>query len=81
MVSELERILSPTGTLIVVEREPLFEGQRDKSCKQLYMKKMEVINSFENLNLIDTIRILPLTDNAILYKFKKKNRNYLSFNQ
>ena len=73
MVSELERILSPTGILLVIEREPLFEGQRDKSCKQLYLKKTEVIESFKNLILIDTIRILPLSDNGILFKFKKKN--------
>ncbi|MBK6381766.1 MAG: methyltransferase domain-containing protein [Chitinophagaceae bacterium] len=44
MISELIRILSPTGTLLIVERTSSYEGQRDKYCKQLYLTKMKSSN-------------------------------------
>jgi ubiquinone/menaquinone biosynthesis C-methylase UbiE len=71
MISELTRILSPTGTLLIVERTSSYEGQRDKYCKQLYLTKEEIIKAFSNLKLVDTIQLQPLSDNAFLFKFTK----------
>ncbi len=71
MISELIRILSPTGTLLIVERTSSYEGQRDKYCKQLYLTKEEILNAFSNLKLVDTIQLQPLSDNAFLFKFTK----------
>jgi ubiquinone/menaquinone biosynthesis C-methylase UbiE len=73
MISELIRILSPTGTLIIVEKTSYYEGERDKACKQLYLSKAEIIKAFSNLKLIDTIPLLPLVDRAVLFKFAKRN--------
>lgn len=71
MISELIRILSPTGILLIVERTPIYEGQRDKYCNQLYMSKQQIIRAFSTLKLVDTIQLQPLTDNAFLFKFRK----------
>lgn len=71
MISELTRILSLTGTLLIVERTSLYEGQRDKYCKQLYLTKEEIIKAFSNLKLVDTIQLQPLSDNAFIFKFTK----------
>jgi len=71
MVSELIRILSPTGTLIVVEKISAYEGERDKSCKQLYLTKENIIRAFKNLKLVDTIPLQPLSKNGFLFKFTK----------
>ncbi|MBK8788166.1 MAG: methyltransferase domain-containing protein [Chitinophagaceae bacterium] len=71
MISELIRILSPTGTLLIVERTSSYEGQRDKYCKQLYLTKDEIIKSFGILKLVDTIQLQPLADNGFLFKFTK----------
>lgn len=73
MISELVRILSPTGTLIIVEKTSSYDGERDKTCKQLYLTKAEIIKSFSNLKLVDTIPLQPLVDKGILFKFMKKN--------
>ncbi len=72
MTTELSRILNSAGTLIIVEKLSSYKGQVDKVCKQVYLTKEEVINSFNNLQLIDTIRLQPLTDNGMIFKFKKK---------
>jgi ubiquinone/menaquinone biosynthesis C-methylase UbiE len=71
MISELKRILSPTGTLIIVERISSYEGERDKSCKQLYLTKEKIIKTFSNLKLVDTIPLQPLSKNGFLFKFTK----------
>jgi ubiquinone/menaquinone biosynthesis C-methylase UbiE len=71
MVSELIRILSPTGTLLIVERTSSFEGQRDKYCNQRYLTKEEIINAFGNLKLVDTIPLQPPSDNGFIFKFTK----------
>ncbi len=72
MTYELSRILSSEGTLVIVEKLSSYKGEKDKKCKQLYLTKEEVINSFKNLQLTDTIRLQPLTENGMIFKFKKK---------
>ena len=73
MVSELTRILSPTGTLIIVENTSCYLGESKKHCILHTIAKEEVINSFSNLELVDTIplKVSPL----FLFKFKKKNNS------
>jgi ubiquinone/menaquinone biosynthesis C-methylase UbiE len=73
MISELSRILNSTGTLLIVEKLSLYNGEKDKKCKQQYLTKEEVISSFKNLQLTDTIRLQPQSENGMLFKFKKKN--------
>ena len=71
MVSELIRILSPTGTLIIVEKISSYQGERDKSCKQLYLTKEDIIKAFSNLKLVDTIPLQPIAKQGFLFKFTK----------
>ena len=71
MISELIRILSPTGTLIIVEKISSYEGELDKSCKQRYLTKENVIKAFSNLKLVDTIPLHPLSKKGFLFKFTK----------
>lgn len=73
MAAELTRILSETGTLLIVEKVSSYEGQRDKQCKELYLTKAAILETFSHLTLVDTIPLLPLSDRGILFKFKKKN--------
>jgi hypothetical protein len=79
MVSELIRILSPSGTLIIVEKISSFEGQRDKGCKQLYMTKEEVIKAFKLLKLVEVIPLIPPADNGFIFKFKKVRDSIISY--
>jgi len=72
MTAELSRILNSTGTLVIVERISSYKGERDKECKQLYLTKEQVISSFGNLILTDTIRIGTPSENGMIFKFKKK---------
>ncbi len=72
MVSELIRILSPTGTLIIVERTSSYKGQMDKECKKLYLTKDEITSTFRNLKFVDAIPLQPLSDNSFIFKFVKK---------
>ncbi len=70
MVTELARILSPTGTLIIVEKIGCFSGEGRKHCKEHSISKDEVIQSFSQLELVDS---LPLLENiSFLFKFKKR---------
>ena len=69
MVSELTRILSDTGTLLIVERVAQYEGHIEKACKKLLLTKEEVISSFEHLQLVDSI--LLYDKDTYIFKFKK----------
>lgn len=72
MVSELVRILSPTGTLVIVERVSSRAGERDKHCKKLYLTREEIIQSFHDLNLAAAIPLKPASENGFVFKFRKK---------
>ncbi|MDB5200664.1 MAG: Methyltransferase type 11 [Ferruginibacter sp.] len=71
MVSELKRILSPTGRLIVVERLPSYPGERDKHCKQLYLTKENILKQMGSLKLLDSVPLQQHSKQGLLLTFTK----------
>lgn len=50
MLQEMRRILIVGGKLIVVEAEPIKEGEKDPYCKKLLMTKQEIIDVLQKGN-------------------------------
>lgn len=48
MISELYRILSDDGILIVMEPEPAYSGQKDRNCKRKYLTKEQLLTMFSS---------------------------------
>ncbi|MBP6620399.1 MAG: class I SAM-dependent methyltransferase [Leadbetterella sp.] len=70
MIEELFRILKPGGELIISERKPKYNGEKDKSCKMKYVSEYEILESFKlhefkRKNLVDypkgTMNIIVFT--------------------
>lgn len=47
MIEELFRILKQGGELIISERKPKHNGEKDKSCKMKYVSEYEILESFK----------------------------------
>jgi ubiquinone/menaquinone biosynthesis C-methylase UbiE len=58
MAEEITRMLKPHGMLLLVEREPLYEGHTDKYCKNKYVSVSTVRNTFKHLRLVDTTKMM-----------------------
>ena len=71
MATELVRIMSNDGILIIVERKPKFEGERDSYCKNLYLSKNEIINTFKDLTLKEEAELTFKTETMAILKFSK----------
>lgn len=71
MISELNRILTDDGILIISEKEPNYEGERDKYCKQKYLAKVEIINMFKPMKLKEETTLTLKKDKLNVLKFQK----------
>jgi len=60
MLLEMKRILRRDGTLIIMERAPMYLGETDKYCKRQYLSKETVVALLEK-NGFKLLDIKPLT--------------------
>jgi ubiquinone/menaquinone biosynthesis C-methylase UbiE len=76
MLSEISRILSADGVLIIVELIPEFPGETDKYCKRKYLSKEEIIS----LATANGFSLLSAELTTFLKKGKKvRNANVIKF--
>lgn len=75
MADELYRILKPNGILIIVEKEPKFEAEFDKSCLNKYLTKNEIERYFPKMTIHKQCYIEYKSNNNInrinILQFKK----------
>jgi ubiquinone/menaquinone biosynthesis C-methylase UbiE len=79
MLSEMRRILSNKGILLIAEPIPKYEGELDSGCKKKLLTKSEVIsllteNGFEFINADSTTAFVDTLNN-------KRNLNLLQFSK